>query len=89
MTPLTSADVLMFLYILVGIMLVVVLYHVLMLFGDARRIIKRVDRVTEQVEQVVLKPLAMADQVLENVMALFEGRGKKEKEKGFNHRKVR
>lgn len=87
MTPITSADVLTFLYILVGIMLVVVLYHALLLFTDVRRIMKRVDRVTEKVEEVVLKPLAIADQVLGNIMALFEGKAKKQK--GFDHRKVR
>ncbi len=87
MTPLTSADILIFLYILVGIMLVVVLYHALFLFVDVRKIVKRADRVTAEVEKVILKPLAIADEVLTNIMQLFEGRGKKHK--GFDHRKVR
>ncbi|MFA6038832.1 MAG: CASP domain-containing protein [Candidatus Peribacteraceae bacterium] len=83
----TTGDVLTFLYILVGIMLVVVLYNVLQLFVDVRRIVKRADRLTEKVESIILKPLAIADEVLGNVMALFEGRGKKER-KGFDHKKV-
>lgn len=84
----TTTDILTFLYILVGIMLVVVLYNVLQLFVDVRRIVRRADRLTEQVESIVMKPLAMADEALGNIMALFEGRGRKDK-KGFDQKKVR
>ncbi len=84
----TTGDVLTFLAILVGIMLVVVLYNVLLLFVDVRRIVKRADRLTERVESIVMKPLAIAEEVLSNVMALFEGRRKKEG-KGFDRKKIR
>ncbi|MDD4319418.1 MAG: hypothetical protein PHW10_03795 [Candidatus Peribacteraceae bacterium] len=87
MPPITSVDVLMFLYILVGIMLVVVLYHALFLFVDLRRVMKRVERLTSQVEQVILKPLAIADQALNAIMELFQ-HGAKKKGKNFDHRKV-
>lgn len=86
MPPLTSTDVIVFLCILVGIMLVVALYHVLFLLVDARRILRRVDRVTAKVEEVVLKPLAIADQALASIMELFH-HGKKGKAP-FDHKRV-
>ncbi|MEK7218817.1 MAG: manganese efflux pump, partial [Patescibacteria group bacterium] len=59
----TTGDVLTFLAILVGIMLVVVLYNVLLLFVDVRRIVKRADRLTERVESIVMKPLSIATSI--------------------------
>jgi hypothetical protein len=85
--PLTSADVLIFLSILIGIMFVVVLYHVLFIVVDIRRVMRRVDSITEQVEAVVLKPLAIADQAIASIMELFENGGKKKHGKHLFHRK--
>lgn len=84
MPPITSGDVLIFLGILVGIMIVVVLYHLLFIVVDVRRVIRRVDTLTEQVESIVLKPLAIADQALSSIVDLFE---KGKKSKGIFHKK--
>jgi len=87
MPPLTSADVLTFLWILIGILLVVVLYHLLFIAVDVRRVMRRVDEITKQVESIVLKPLSIADQALSSIMELFEGK-KKSKHHIFDRKKV-
>ena len=59
----SSGDILAFLYILIGVMLVVVLYHVLFIVVDMRKIMRRVEGITQQVEEVILKPISIADQI--------------------------
>jgi hypothetical protein len=88
MPPLTSADVLTFLIILIGIMVVVVLYHMLFIVVDLRRILKKVDRVTTQVEEFILKPIAIMDQVVTALLDLFDGK-KKQGTQGFNKRHLK
>jgi len=60
------------LYIVVAVMLIVVLYHVIFIVVDARKIAKRIENLTQEVEAVIMKPLSMADQVLEWVVAFFQ-----------------
>jgi hypothetical protein len=87
--PLTSADVLMFLWILIGIMLVVVLYHVLFIVADVRKITKKTTLIVSQVESVVIKPLAIAEQALSAIMELFESSSKKKgKHASFDKKSV-
>ncbi len=81
---LTADDVLTALLILVAVMLVVVLYHVLFIVVDLRKIMKRVQGVSEQVEDVIMKPLVMTDKILEWVLEYVESldkAGKKHHEK--------
>jgi hypothetical protein len=47
---LTSVDILHGLYIAVGIMLIVVLYHVIFIVVDLRKTMRRVASVSEEVE---------------------------------------
>lgn len=79
--PLTYDDVLSSLWIVVAIMIVIVLYHVLFIVVDLRKILKRFDELTEQVESVLMKPLSLAEQFLGWVLLHFEQmvskRGKK------------
>lgn len=58
----------MFLYIVVGVLLIVILYHALFIVVDVRRIVRRVESVTNEVESVVMKPLSMTDQIIEWIM---------------------
>ncbi len=81
---LTADDVLTALLILVAVMLVVVLYHVLFIVVDLRKIMKRVQSVSEQVEDVIMKPLVMTDKILEWVLEYVEAldkTGKKDHDK--------
>ena len=64
------------LYIAVAIMLIIVLYHVLFIVVDARKIVRRVETITDELESVLLKPLSMTDKALEWVMGKLED-GKK------------
>ncbi len=62
----TTIDVVMamrILYSVVGLMVMVVLYHLIIILVDVRKIVRRFEDMTEQVEMVLLKPLTIADQV--------------------------
>ena len=82
---LTADAVLTAILILVAIMLVVVLYHVLFIVVDLRKIMKRVESVSEQVEDIIMKPLTMTDKILEwaleYIESLEKGHHKKHREK--------
>jgi hypothetical protein len=81
---LTADDVLTALLILVAVMLVVVLYHVLFIVVDLRKVMRRVQSVSEQVEEIIMKPLTMTDKILEWVLEYIESldhAGKKHHEK--------
>lgn len=75
----TSSDVLTGLAIVAAVMVIIVLYHALFIVVDLRKILRRVEDITRQVESVILKPIAMADQIMEWVIVQIEGLGKREK----------
>lgn len=80
---LSADDVLTAILILVAIMLVVVLYHVLFIVVDLRKVMKRVQSVSEQVEAIIMKPLTMTDTILEWVLEYIESLDKA----GHRHKK--
>jgi len=53
------------LYIVVGVMLVVVLYHVLFIVVDLRKILRRIEGITAEVEGMVMRPLGLLDHFLQ------------------------
>lgn len=70
------------LYIVVGVMLVVVLYHVLFIVVDLRKIVRRIESLTAEVEGMVLRPLSIIDHLLQWVtewIESMENRPKKRK----------
>jgi len=77
--PLTTNDVLVFLEIIALLLLVVVLFHLVFVALDLRKIVKRFNVVTAQLEQVILKPINMADATVEWIAAFLEGYSRKEK----------
>lgn len=82
--PLTFQQVLLFLYMLVAVMLIIVLYHVIFIVVDARKISKRVEIVTREIQEVILKPLSAVDQVMDFVMDFIHQKSKDKKK----HRSV-
>lgn len=70
---LTADDVLTAILILVAVMLVIVLYHVLFIVVDLRKVMRRVEDVSHQVEEIIMKPLTMTDKILEWVLEYIEG----------------
>ena len=69
------------LYIAVAVMLIVVLYHVIFIVVDARKIARRMESLTQEVEAVIMKPLSMADQLLEWMVAFFQEKAEKHEKK--------
>lgn len=65
------------LYIAVAVMLIVVLYHVIFIVVDLRKIARRISGVTEEVESVIMKPLAMTDQAMEWMINFFQEKAEK------------
>ncbi len=70
------------LYGVVGVMLVVVLYHVLFIVVDLRKILRRIEGVTGEVESMIMRPLGLLDHLLQWATEWIENqteRPKKEK----------
>lgn len=61
------------LYIAVAIMLIVVLYHVLFIAVDLRKIVRRAANVTEDLQNVIAKPIGIADKAMDWVVGFLEG----------------
>ena len=81
--PVTMEGVLSVLYALVAVMIIVVLYHLLFIVVDLRKITRRFEDVTQQVELMILKPLSIIDEAFEwaiNHMHSKEKSGKKHKD---------
>lgn len=66
------ADVQAGLIIAVLIAVLVILYHVLFIVVDLRKILRRIGRLTEEVEAVIERPLALTDKILKWVIHFAE-----------------
>lgn len=77
----SGSDIMMGLYIAVAVMLIIVLYHVMFIVVDLRKILRRFDAVTREVEAVIMKPLSMTDQALEWMIHFFQEKAEKQRHK--------
>ncbi len=84
---LTADQVLTAILILVAVMLVIVLYHALFIVVDLRKVMKRVESVSGQVEDIIMKPLTMTDTILQWVLEYIESLDHSGKKK-HEHKKV-
>lgn len=75
--PWTTEGILSGLYALVAVMLIIVLYHVLFIVVDVRKVMRRVEKVSEEVQTIIMKPLAMTDQILEWIQHTVKKHDKK------------
>ena len=75
----SSQDIMMGLYIAVAVMLIVALYHVIFIVVDLRKIMKRINNLTEEVEVILMKPLSMADKGIEWLIEFFQNKADKHK----------
>ena len=71
-TAITSADVLTYLQITAVLMVVIVLYHLLFIAVDLRKILRRVQMITKEVEGLIMKPINVADHILEGIVKFLE-----------------
>lgn len=76
-------DIMMGLYIAVAVMLIVVLYHIIFIVVDARKIARRIENLTQEVETVVMKPLSMADQLLQWMVEFIQEKAEKHEKKNL------
>jgi cell shape-determining protein MreC len=77
--PISARDLLLGLQVVISVMVVVVLYHILFVAVDLRKILRRVDDITEQVEAIILKPISLADQLLQKLIELLESSTQKKR----------
>ncbi len=68
----TPDEILTALLIAAVVLLLIVLYHVLFIVVDLRKVMRRVEGVSNQVEEIIMKPLVMTDKILEWVLEYIE-----------------
>ena len=74
---LSTDEIIILLQILTFIVAVILLYHLVFAVVTLRKILQRFDTVTKQIEEVVLKPISMADATVDWVVDFVEGYQKK------------
>lgn len=87
-TSWTSSGILSALYAVVGVMIIIVLYHVLFIVADLRRVIRRTERITRELQAVIMKPLAVTDEILAWILGMVQSHEKKAKKAEFKKRDV-
>ena len=85
--PITMEGLLSVLYALVAVMILIVLYHLLFIVVDLRKIMRRFEDVTAQVEAMILKPLSIIDEAFQWVIDHMHGK-KEHKKKGGEGEKI-
>ena len=68
----TASVLLTYLHITVSVLVIIVLYHILFIVVDARKIMRRIEDITAQAEELLLKPVALTDQALSWVLSQVE-----------------
>ena len=81
----TMNGLLSVLYTLVACMILIVLYHVLFIVVDLRKIARRFEDTTAQIESVIMKPLSIIDEAFGWVIEHLS-HAKKKKHKGKNEK---
>jgi hypothetical protein len=67
---------------LVSILVVVVLYNLLFIVVDLRKITRRIEGISKELETVIMKPLSLTDKALQWAVEIMEG-----KKKNIKHKK--
>ncbi|ALM10029.1 MAG TPA: hypothetical protein DEB30_03235 [Candidatus Peribacter riflensis] len=76
----SASDLLLGMEFAIAILVLIVLYHVIFIVWDLRKILRRVEGITQELEDVLMKPLSMVDSILQWVLDSIE-HGKKKNEK--------
>jgi hypothetical protein len=83
----TYENLLSGLYIAVAIMVLIVLYHVLFIVVDVRKIVRRAANMTEEIQTVIMKPVSIADKAMDWVVGFLEGQKEHHAKKHHDHHK--
>lgn len=65
------------LWIAAAVFALIVLYHLIFIVVDLRKIMRRFEDLSREVEDVVMKPLSMIDRILQWVIDMVEAHQKK------------
>jgi len=85
--PIPMENILAGLQIAVAVLILILLYHALFIAVDLRKILGRIDGITKQVEDVIMKPISMADIVFQWIMDYIEEDNKKKKKPRLKKKK--
>lgn len=85
---LSSGDILTLLIILAVILVIVILFNIIFVTVSMRRVARRADTVSKEMEAIVIKPLQTADAAVEWVVSFLDGwREEKHAKKKHKHHK--
>lgn len=77
----SASDLLLGMEFAIAILLLIVLYHAIFIVVDLRKVMRRVEGLTEELEDVLMKPLSMIDAILQWVLDTIEHGTKKHDKK--------
>lgn len=81
-----SFDLATVLRVIVDVFLVFVLYNILFIVVDLRKITRRIEGITQELETVILKPLSLTDKAIEWISHSLEQKGTHHKGKKHSSR---
>lgn len=84
-----TSDILTVLLIIAVLLLIVVLYNVLFIVVDMRKIARRMNAITEQVEGMIMKPLSLVEESMTWLTDFLLGMYSDQEEKKNAHKKHR
>lgn len=76
----SASDLLLGMEFAIAILVLIVLYHVIFIVVDLRKVMRRVEGLTQELEDVLMKPLSMIDSILQWILDTIES-GKKKHDK--------
>lgn len=83
---LTLPDILVIASIIAVFLLIVLLYHLIFVAVDLRKIMQRMDDITEELEDIVMKPLSIIEESMGWIMEFLMSFANKDEKK--KHKKV-
>ncbi len=80
--PLTIVDLFLLLKILAVLLGIIVLYQLVFATLSLRRLLKRYDLLSQDIEALIVKPVSAIDSIIDWFLAVMEGMQSSKKEKG-------
>ncbi|OIO54694.1 hypothetical protein AUJ46_02630 [Candidatus Peregrinibacteria bacterium CG1_02_54_53] len=77
----SASDLLLGMEFAIAILVLIVLYHVIFIVVDLRKVMRRVEEMTQELEDVLMKPISMVDAILQWVLDTIEHTKKKHNRK--------
>ncbi len=71
-TVITLADLMRYMDITIAVLLILVLYNALFAVVDLRKVLRRIEKLTDEVQTIIMKPINVADHILEGIVKYIE-----------------